>query len=119
VAEHDPHEALIDELIRDIFDNAAPHPGERTRSPGGMLDALISAAPGRAARLPALERLLVAEALAGELAAALAPALATALAPKIMKLLEGEDAGEAGEHEGAAGPGERTSGRRGRKSDAK
>ena len=38
-----------------------------------------------------LERVLIAEALAGVLADALAPALAEAIAPRIMKVLEGEE----------------------------
>jgi hypothetical protein len=41
---------------------------------------------------PLLERVLMAEALAGSLADALAPALASALAPRIMQLMEGDGA---------------------------
>ena len=119
MAEHEPHEALIDELIRDIFEDAGSSAGDRTRSPASVLDAVISAVPGRASRMPTLERLLVAEALAGALADALAPALAAALAPKIMTMLQPEPEPEGDDHEGAAGPGGRAAGRRGRKSDTK
>ncbi|WP_432993953.1 hypothetical protein [Dactylosporangium sp. CA-233914] len=118
---NDPNEALIDDLIRDIFDQAGQSASARSRSSAGVLDAVMSAVPARgAAHMPMLERLLLAEALAAALADALAPALATALVPRIMKMLEHEGTGkEHDEHESGADTAGRPAARRTRKSDAR
>ncbi|MEU0559415.1 hypothetical protein [Dactylosporangium sp. NPDC006015] len=111
---HDPDqpqqvEALIDELILEILDSAdqgqiTKAPGRargRGPMPGGLLESIRAgmAQGGMARGGSTLERLLMAEALAGVLADALAPALAEALAPRIMKVLQGnaedEPAGDA------------------------
>lgn len=81
-------EALIDELILEILDHADQgQPARRSALPGGMLDG-VRAGMSRGGSGSTLERLLLAETLAGVLADALAPALAEALAPRIMKALE-------------------------------
>ncbi|MDG6107483.1 hypothetical protein Daura_48790 [Dactylosporangium aurantiacum] len=111
-------EALIDELILEILDHAEQGQPAKAAGrvhaalPGGLLDG-VRATMARSSGGPMLERLLVAEALAGVLADALAPALAEALAPRIMKVLEGE--------EPAAGtePPAKTPAGRSRKSDSK
>ncbi|MEV0561592.1 hypothetical protein [Dactylosporangium sp. NPDC050588] len=104
---HDPDqpqqvEALIDELILEILDSAdqgqitkAPGRG-RGPMPGGLLESLRAgmARGGMARGGSTLERMLMAEALAGVLADALAPALAEALAPRIMKVLQGNEGDE-------------------------
>ncbi|MEV4134298.1 hypothetical protein AB0J72_19260 [Dactylosporangium sp. NPDC049742] len=106
---HDPEqpqqvEALIDELILEILDSAdqghiTKTPGRgrgRGPMPGGLLESVRAgmARGGMARGGSTLERLLMAEALAGVLADALAPALAEALAPRIMKVLQGEEEDE-------------------------
>ncbi|MEV0127643.1 hypothetical protein AB0H83_04160 [Dactylosporangium sp. NPDC050688] len=111
-------EALIDELILEILNSAdqgqaakaagRSHPG----LPGGLLDSVRSTM-ARGSRGSTLERMFMAEALAGVLADAIAPALAEALAPRIMKALEGDDAPAGAEQPQKASAG------RSRKSDAK
>ena len=97
---HQPVEALIDELILEILDNAEQgQPSKaagrgRAPMPGGLLDGVRSTMSRVRPGGSTLERLLIAEALAGVLADALAPALAEALAPRIMKVLESESEGE-------------------------
>jgi hypothetical protein len=94
---HQPVEALIDELILEILEHAdqgqPSKAGGRGRSPlpGGLLDSVRSTMSRGGAGGSTLERLLIAEALAGVLADALAPAMAEVLAPRIMKALGGED----------------------------
>ncbi len=94
---HQQVEALIDELILEILDSAdQAQPSKATgrgRSPlpGGLLEGVRSTMSRGGSGGSTLERLLIAEALAGALADALAPALAEALAPRIMKVLEGGD----------------------------
>ena len=88
-------EALIDELIVQILDRAEqgqPAKAGRVHAalPGGLLDGVRSTM-ARGSGGSMLERLLLAEALAGVLADALAPALAEMLAPRIMKILEGDE----------------------------
>ncbi|WP_432972316.1 hypothetical protein [Dactylosporangium sp. CA-233914] len=106
--DEEPVDALIDDLIREILDEASRSGG--ARPVGGVLESVMSLtsrlAPGRPS--PLLEHILLVEALAGSFADALAPALADALAPRIVQLLEG------GEHATI-----RRSGSRPRKSDAK
>lgn len=110
-------ESLIDDLIHDIFKES----GIRSETPSrGMAttSALFEAASGagRGARLPALERLLIVEALAAELADALAPALADQLAPRLIKALDQVMAGQgAGRKPGPAG----RTGNQGRKPEAR
>lgn len=94
---HQQVEALIDELILEILDHAdqgqpAKAAGRgRSPLPGGLLEGVRSTMSRGGAGGSTLERLLIAEAIAGALADALAPALAEAIAPRIMKVLEGED----------------------------
>lgn len=97
--------SLIDDLIHDIFKESGM-PSET--SPRGMTAtaALFEAAAGsgRGARFPALERLLIVEEFAAELADALAPALADQLAPRLMKALEQVTAAQgAGKQPASAG----------------
>ncbi|GAA0726568.1 hypothetical protein Drose_12050 [Dactylosporangium roseum] len=107
----DPVESLIDDAIREILEEAGSSRTARGRSAPNVLEVVMSALPARgAARAPLLERLLIAEAMAGALADALAPALAAALAPRIMKLLD-QDGDTAAEPKVTSG--------RSRKSDSK
>lgn len=98
-----PVEDLIDDLIREIFDDAgqAAKTGGRTRPAGAspLLDLVMAVAPRTSARTSVLERMLLADALAGVLADALAPALAQALVPRIMKAIGQDD--RATEHDGS------------------
>ncbi len=86
----DEVESLVDDLIRDILNES----GGSAESPvHGMATtaALFETAFGStrdAARISVLERLLLAQAFAAELADALAPALAEQLAPRLLKSLE-------------------------------
>jgi hypothetical protein len=95
--QHDPVEGLIDELIVDILNEAAGQAakprGRRASSTGTApsLQDMLSMVPRGAGSMPLIERVLIAEALAGALADALAPALAQALAPWIMNLIEHDD----------------------------
>lgn len=86
----DQVESLIDELIRDILNDSGVSSESSTR---GMATtaALFETAFGSskwASRISMLDRLLVAQAFAAELAEALAPALAEQLAPRLLKALE-------------------------------
>jgi hypothetical protein len=72
-----PVDARIDELIREIL-------GDGARGPA----ATVAALPQLPRDTPLLERVLLAEAVAGALADALAPALAGTLAPRILQLME-------------------------------
>ncbi|WP_031172567.1 hypothetical protein [Streptosporangium roseum] len=114
----EPVESLIDDLIRDIFSEAAQ--STKTRARGGdsitalIETALVSSPTG--AKASAIERLLIAEVLASTLADALAPALAEALAPEILKALEhrtGHD--RTGGQKASAGPSQPQPSRGGRK----
>lgn len=94
---HQQVEALIDELILEILESADQgQPSKaagrgRAPLPGGLLEGVRSTMSRGGVGGSMLERMLIAEALAGVLADALAPALAEALAPRIMKVMEGED----------------------------
>jgi hypothetical protein len=79
-------EALIDELILEILDSA-----DQGQQPSKKAGGLLQGVRSTMSRGSTLERVFIAEALAGVLADALAPALAEALAPRIMKVLEGEE----------------------------
>jgi hypothetical protein len=115
---HDKAESLIDDLIRDILNEA----GASSRSaPGGMgpMAALLEtaiASPRAASQTSILERLLLAETFASALAGALAPALAEALAPRVMKVLEQSTTEQSAEK---TSPSTTTSGDRGRKAESK
>jgi hypothetical protein len=114
----DQAEALIDELIRDIFKESG---GFSDSSMRGMATttALLETALGSGrgpTRVSALERLLLAEAFASELADALAPALAEKLAPRLIKGLEQMMAGQAADKKPATAA---SSGGPGRKPEPK
>ena len=111
---HDHAESLIDDLIRDILNEAgvSAKPAGGSRTPMAALIETAIASPGVASRTSTLEKLLLAEALASSLAEALAPALAEMLAPRVIKVLELSTTGK----EPALATG---SGERGRKSEAK
>lgn len=83
-------ESLIDDLIRDILSESDVSAESSTRgmsTTAALLETVVGPTRG-ASRISMLERLLVAEAFAAELADALAPALAEQLAPRLMKALE-------------------------------
>jgi hypothetical protein len=109
-------ESLIDDLIRDILNEA----GGFSKSAGGgrmptatLIETAI-ASPRAGSRTSMLERLLLAEAFASALANAIAPALADALAPRVMKVLEESMSGD------MPGKGSQTgSSERGRKQETK
>lgn len=86
----DQAESSIDELIRDILNDAgvSPESGVRGRTPAASLIETVIANPRGRSHASTLERLLLAEAVASALAEALAPALAEALAPHVMKVME-------------------------------
>lgn len=99
-------EALVDELIRDIFRESG---GTSEISMRGMATtaALFETAFGSArggSRASVLERLVLAEAFATELAEALAPVLAEQLAPRLVKALE-HTASEAAKQSNSANSG--------------
>lgn len=88
-------ESLIDDLIHDIFRESGMHSETSSRGMAAT-SALFEAAAGagRDVRLPALERLLIVEAFAAEVAEALAPVLADQLTPRLMKALDQVMAGQ-------------------------
>jgi hypothetical protein len=89
-AGEDQVESLIDDLIQDILNESGVSAESSTRgmaTTAALLETVLGRTRG-ASRISMLERLLVAEAFAGELADALAPALAEQLAPRLMKALE-------------------------------
>ncbi|MFC5749434.1 hypothetical protein [Actinomadura rugatobispora] len=99
-AGHDMAESLIDDLIRDILNEAGQSTKSRARGGGDPMAALIETAIASSSNAPprasVLERILLTQALASALADALAPALAEALAPEVMKALDhyGSDGNE-------------------------
>jgi hypothetical protein len=112
----DQAESLIDDLIRDILNEAGASSRSAVggRAPMAALFETAIASPRAASRASMLERLLLAEAFASALAEALAPALAEVLAPRVMKVLEQSTTGESAGKGSATGPSER-----GRKSESK
>jgi len=84
-------ETFIDDLIRDIFNESG-----RSSDSSAMRDMATTAvfyetvfgSERAASRASALERVLVVQAFASELADALAPALAEQLAPRLLKAME-------------------------------
>ncbi|WP_433608224.1 hypothetical protein ACQP2P_34865 [Dactylosporangium sp. CA-139114] len=110
----EPIESLIDDAIREILEEAGTPGAAHARSTAPLLDAMVSTTRARGGqRGSVIERVLLAEALAGALADALAPALAAVLAPRIVDMLEGggQDAEPPHREQAAAG--------RTRKSDSK
>jgi hypothetical protein len=90
-AGHEQTEALIDEAIRAILNEAtgsAESSGHGKASAGSLLETAALASTLTSSRTSMLERLLLADALGSALADALAPALAEQLAPRLMKYLE-------------------------------
>jgi hypothetical protein len=88
-AGEDEVESMVDDLIRDILSES----GGSAESPlrgGAKTTALFETAFGSAgsSRMSTVERLLLTQVFAGELADALAPALAEQLAPRLLKALE-------------------------------
>lgn len=86
----DQVESLIDDLIRDILNETGVSAESSTRgmtTMAALLETVVGPTRG-ASRISMLEKLLIAEAFAAELADALAPALAEQLAPRLMKALE-------------------------------
>ncbi|MBB6345806.1 hypothetical protein ACWGH8_35765 [Nonomuraea muscovyensis] len=89
--EHDPVESLIDDVIRDILNEASQSTKVLARGGDSMatlIEAALTSAPRAMLKASTVERLLLAQVLASALADALAPALAEALTPEIMKVLE-------------------------------
>jgi hypothetical protein len=86
----DQVEALVDELIGKIFGESGPS-ADRSMLDMATMAALAEAAFGSrsSSRASMLERVLVAQAFAAEMADALAPALAEQLAPRLVTALEG------------------------------
>ena len=85
----DQVESLIDELIRDILNDSGVSSESSTRGmPTAALFETVFGSTKWASRISMLDRLLVAQAFAAELAEALAPALAEQLAPRLLKALE-------------------------------
>lgn len=79
-------ESLIDDLISDILSESGGAAESSVRGTAALFETAFG--PPKGARVSALDRLLLAEAFASELAEALAPALAAQLAPRLMKALE-------------------------------
>lgn len=103
-------EALVDELIRDIFRESGGS-SEVTMRGMATTAALFETAFGSTrggSRASVFERLVLAEAFATELAEALAPVLAEQLAPRVVKALEhtaSEAAAKQGQADSNAGSG--------------
>jgi hypothetical protein len=86
----DQVDSLIDDLIRDILNEsgASSESSVRGMATTAALLEMAFGSTGGASRTSMVERLLLAQAFASELADALAPALAEQLAPRLMKALE-------------------------------
>ncbi len=86
----DDVESMVDDLIRDILSESGGS-GESPMRGAASTAALFETAfgsTGSAPRMSTVERLLLTQAFATELADALAPALAEQLAPRLLKALE-------------------------------
>jgi len=84
-------EAFIDDLIRDIFNESGGFPDSsamREMATTAVFYETVFGSARAASRTSTLERVLVAQAFASELADALAPALAEQLAPRLLKAME-------------------------------
>jgi hypothetical protein len=102
-AGHEQTEALIDEAIRAIFNEAASSAessGHGKASASSFLETAALASTLTSSGTSMLERLLGADALGSALADALAPALAEQLAPRLMKYLEDAMASSAAGEQG-------------------
>jgi hypothetical protein len=92
---HELVEAFIDGLIHDILTEAGQPTAAVRRSPmTALIETAITSPPSKVSRTSMIERLMLSQAIASELADALAPALAEALTPEIMKALEHYTTGE-------------------------
>ena len=83
-------ESLIDDLIGEIFNEpraSSESPARGMATAAALFETAFGSTRG-ASRTSMVERILVAEAFAGELAEALAPALAEQLAPRLMQAME-------------------------------
>ncbi|MET7394802.1 hypothetical protein ABZS66_15070 [Dactylosporangium sp. NPDC005572] len=100
--EHTPHvDSVIDDLILDILNDAGRAQGAAARgrsSPAASLLDLVLTQGVRGTGGSLVERVLLAEVLAGAIADALAPALAEALAPRLLQVMEGDGGDEAPAH---------------------
>lgn len=85
---HDPVESLIDDVIRDILNEASQSTKVLARGGDSMATLIETALTSAPRATSTMERLLLSHVLASALADALAPALAEALTPEIMKVLE-------------------------------
>ena len=93
----DQIESLIDDLIRDIFNETGRSSGSPMRgmaTTAALFETAFGSTRG-ANRTSMLERVLLTEAFAAELADALAPALAEQLTPRLIKVMEQLTAGAA------------------------
>jgi hypothetical protein len=82
-------EAFTDDLIREFFTEAGQSTKSGRRGKSGMAALLeVVMAPDGASATSLLQRLLIAQTIAAELAEAIAPALAESLTPEIMKAME-------------------------------
>ncbi|WP_238010720.1 hypothetical protein KZZ52_39535 [Dactylosporangium sp. AC04546] len=122
--EQTPHgDSAIDDLILDILNDASRAQGAVARgrpSPAASLLDLVMTQGTRGTGGSLVERVLLAEVVAGAIADALAPALAEALAPRLLQIMEGGDGGDGGD--GAQAHGRRpaaTKSTSSRKTDAK
>jgi hypothetical protein len=108
-------EAFIDDLIRDIFNESGRPPDSSAMRDMATTAALYETVFGSeraASRASTLERVLVAQAFASELADALAPALAEQLAPRLLKALEDGMVGETASKKSTSAPKTAGQGRR-------
>jgi hypothetical protein len=111
-------ESLIDELIGEIFSESRTGSGTSMRGMGAA-GAIYESAFGSAAagtQTSVLERLVLAEAFASELADALAPALAEQIAPRLIAALDQYAANGSAAKKPASGS---RSGSQARKAEAK
>jgi hypothetical protein len=87
----DEVESLVDDLIRDILNgsggSAESSMGAGMATTAALFETAFGSKQG-ASEISMIERLLLAQAFAAELADALAPALAEQLAPRLLKGLE-------------------------------
>ncbi|WP_433513958.1 hypothetical protein ACQP2T_62165 [Nonomuraea sp. CA-143628] len=89
--EHDPVDSLIDDVIRDILNEASQSTKVLARggdSMAALIETALTSGTHAMPKASTIERLLLAQVLASALADSLAPALADALTPEIMKVLE-------------------------------
>lgn len=85
-ASEDRVESLIDDLIYDILSEPSAAAEPSVRDAAALFERAFG--PVKGARISTVERVVLAEAFASELAETLAPALAAQLAPRLLKALE-------------------------------